>query len=85
MIICEHYKECPVDYCEHKEPHDWENCRIVPCQLKDRIETEKDVFCKEETRKKISLGNKGKPKSEEHKQKIGLAKKGKPRSKTLKK
>lgn len=54
MIICEHYKECPVDYCEHKEPHDWENmvqddCRIVPCQcLKDRIGTEKDVFCKEE-------------------------------------
>lgn len=49
MIICEHYKECPVDYCEHKEPHDWENCRIVPCPLlKDRIGTEKDVFCKEE-------------------------------------
>jgi hypothetical protein len=58
MIICEHYKECPVDYCEHKEPHDWENmvqktgeddCRVVPCQnIKDRIGTEKDVFCKEE-------------------------------------
>ncbi|HQO99908.1 MAG TPA: hypothetical protein PL042_04785 [Caldisericia bacterium] len=58
MIICEYYKECTIDYCEHKKPHTREeimqksgedDCRIVPCQnLKDRTGTEKDVFCKEE-------------------------------------
>ena len=58
MIICEYYKECIIEHCQHKKPHTWEemmqgsgedDCRIVPCQnLKDRIGTEKDVFCKDE-------------------------------------
>lgn len=38
----------------------------------------------EETRLKLSLSKKGKPKSEEHKKKIGLANRGKPRSESVK-